>query len=230
MQLKIDEKCQQNWEEMGLISNQEKFCELCAKSVHDLDNYSFKELKTFMKSNSSACVKIERRNLNQFNSFENSQSISHQTKKWFQLSSLLGFLSFSSITNAQGIKENDSIVLKGVINDVNDFPEADVFVNLKGSEFTVYTDENGEFELKIPKNESNYELEFGIVKENKQSFTVINSVASELIVIKSNYNMSDEAFPLIGEVAIVKHYKRKVFFRKVGRTIAWPFKQVASVF
>jgi hypothetical protein len=82
MQLKIEEKCQQNWGEMQDVASQQKFCELCSKCVHDLDHYSFKELKTFLNDNSSACVKIGTRNLEQFNSYQASKSISNQSKRW----------------------------------------------------------------------------------------------------------------------------------------------------
>ena len=63
MQLQIDKKCSQNWAEMQSVEAQQKFCELCSKCVHDLDYYSFKELKTFLKDNPTAGVKINTRNL-----------------------------------------------------------------------------------------------------------------------------------------------------------------------
>ena len=63
MQLKVEEKCKQNWNEMSDANEHQKFCEVCAKCVHDLDHYSFKELKTFLKDNPTACVKIKTRNL-----------------------------------------------------------------------------------------------------------------------------------------------------------------------
>ncbi|MEG0984374.1 MAG: hypothetical protein RSF29_13200, partial [Algoriella sp.] len=107
MQLKIEEKCKQNWAEMQDVATQQKFCELCSKCVHDLDNYSFKELKTFLNKNPTVCVKIKTRNLEQFNSYETSHSVVNQSKKWVKLSSLAGFLSFATIAKAQ--TENDSI-------------------------------------------------------------------------------------------------------------------------
>lgn len=225
MQIKVEEKCLQDWQKMSLVNEQEKYCELCTKCVHDLDSYSFKELKNFLENNSSACIKIERKNLNQFNSFESSKSLSNQTKKWFQISSFIGFLSFTSITKAQERVENDSIILRGVINDVNNFPEADVFINLKGKKWGTYTDENGKFELKIPKSDSDYQLEFGNFEDDKQLFNVVNSSAEQLISLKhdSEYNY------IVGEV-VIKNYKRKRFFRNLGRTIAWPIKQIASIF
>ncbi len=68
MHLQIDKKCNQNWNEMKDADSQQKFCDVCSKCVHDLDHYSFKELKTFLNDNPTACVKIKTRNLEQFNS------------------------------------------------------------------------------------------------------------------------------------------------------------------
>lgn len=169
MQLKIVEKCKQNWAIMQDVATQQRFCELCSKCVHDLDNYSFKELKTFLNKNPTACVKIKTRNLEQFNSYEASKSISNQSKKWVKLSSLAGFLSFATIVKAQ--TENDSIVVQGIINDDNGFPEHDIPVNLKNSQNIVYTNENGEFKIKIPINQDSYTLEYDNYGVKEFTFT-----------------------------------------------------------
>ncbi|MDM1298963.1 hypothetical protein HXZ94_10695 [Empedobacter falsenii] len=223
MQLQIDKKCNQNWDEMTDANAQQKFCDVCSKCVHDLDHYSFKELKTFLNDNPTACVKIKTRNLEQFNSYEASKSISNQSKRWLQLSSLAGFLSFSTITKAQ--TESDSIAIQGIINDNNNFPVSDAEVNLKNSNKIVYTDDNGKFELKVPKGQSNYEIEYKeFVGDNIQSFSFINPEICQ--VIKSKEQTSEIT---LGAVAYTT-YKQKNILRKVGRTISWPFRQIGKLF
>ncbi|MFV0184459.1 hypothetical protein OBK25_07010 [Empedobacter falsenii] len=215
MELQIEKKCKQNWMEMNSVSDQQKFCEVCSKRVHDLDHYSFKELKTFLNENPTACVKIKTRNLEQFNSYEASHSIANQSKKWLQFSSLVGFLSFSTLAKAQ--TENDSIVVQGIINDGNGFPEYDIPVNLKNSKNIVYTNENGEFKIKVPINQDSYTLEydsFGI-----KEFTFINPSVCQNI-------KTEIGDVLLGEVV----YLKKSFFRKIGQGITWPFRQIGKLF
>ncbi|MGV0923619.1 hypothetical protein [Empedobacter tilapiae] len=216
MQLQIDKKCNQNWDEMKDSDSQQKFCDVCSKCVHDLDHYSFKELKTFLNDNPTACIKIKTRNLEQFNSYEASKSISNQSKRWLQLSSLVGFLSFSTITEAQ--TENDSIIVQGIINDGNGFPESDVPVNLKNSENIVYTNENGEFKIKVPINQDSYTLEYDSygIKE----FTFTNPSICQNI-------KTETGDVLIGEVV---YYKKSDFIKKIGRTISWPFRRIGKFF
>ncbi|UWX67013.1 carboxypeptidase-like regulatory domain-containing protein [Empedobacter stercoris] len=216
MELQIEKKCKQNWMEMNSVSDQQKFCEVCSKRVHDLDHYSFKELKTFLNDNPAACVKIKTRNLEQFNSYEASHSIANQSKKWLQFSSLVGFLSFSTLAKAQ--TENDSIVVQGIINDGNGFPEYDIPVNLKNSKNIVYTNENGEFKIKVPKNQDSYTLEYGSfgIKE----FTFTNPSVCQNI-------KTETGDVLLGEVV---YHKKSLFFRKIGRTITWPFRQIGKIF
>ena len=218
MQLKIEEKCKQNWAEMQDVATQQKFCELCSKCVHDLDNYSFKELKTFLNKNPTACVKIKTRNLEQFNSYETSHSVVTQSKKWVKLSSLAGFLSFATIAKAQ--TENDSIVVQGIINDDNGFPEHDIPVNLKNSKNIVYTNENGEFKIKVPINQDSYTLEYD--NYGVKEFTFTNPSVCQNI-------KTETGDVLLGEV-ITKHYKRNRITGNIGRTIAWPFKQIGKMF
>ncbi|WP_314243594.1 hypothetical protein [Empedobacter tilapiae] len=216
MQLQIDKKCNQNWDEMKDSDSQQKFCDVCSKCVHDLDHYSFKELKIFLNDNPTACIKIKTRNLEQFNSYEASKSISNQSKRWLQLSSLVGFLSFSTITEAQ--TENDSIIVQGIINDGNGFPESDVPVNLKNSENIVYTNENGEFKIKVPINQDSYTLEYDSygIKE----FTFTNPSICQNI-------KTETGDVLIGEVV---YYKKSDFIKKIGRTISWPFRRIGKFF
>ncbi|HBX61522.1 hypothetical protein [Empedobacter sp.] len=216
MQLQIDKKCNQNWNEMKDAESQQKFCDVCSKCVHNLDHYSFKELKTFLNDNPTACVKIKTRNLEQFNSYEASKSISNQSKRWLQLSSLVGFLSFSTITKAQ--TENDSIVVQGIINDGNGFPEYDIPVNLKNSKKIVYTNENGEFKIKVPINQDSYTLEYDSygIKE----FTFTNPSICQNI-------KTETGDVLLGEVV---YYRKSHFIKKVGRTISWPFRQIGKLF
>lgn len=218
MQLQIDKKCNQNWNEMADANAQQKFCDICSKCVHDLDHYSFKELKTFLNDNPTACVKIKTRNLEQFNSYEASKSISNQSKRWLQLSSLVGFLSFSTITKAQ--TENDSIIVQGIINDGNGFPEYDIPVNLKNSKNIVYTNENGEFKIKVPINQDFYTLEYDSygIKE----FTFTNSSICQ--------NIKTETGDIVLGAAVVSYYKSPTILRKVGRTISWPFRQIGKLF
>ncbi|WP_333660465.1 TonB-dependent receptor plug domain-containing protein, partial [Chishuiella changwenlii] len=52
--------------------------------------------------------------------------------------SLLAFLGFGTLVFAQ---------TKGTVNDENGFPEADVEVTVKGTNKTVFTDENGSFDI-----------------------------------------------------------------------------------
>ncbi len=52
--------------------------------------------------------------------------------------SLFAFLGFAAFSYGQ---------TKGIINDGNGFPEADVQIRIKGSDKVAYTDENGEFDI-----------------------------------------------------------------------------------
>lgn len=220
MQLQIEKKCKQNWMEMNSVSDQQKFCEVCSKCVHDLDHYSFKELKTFLNENPTACVKIKTRNLEQFNSYEASHSIANQSKKWLQFSSLVGFLSFSTLAKAQ--TENDSIVVQGIINDNNGFPLVDAEVNLKNSNKIVYTDENGKFELKALKGQSTYEIEYYYVGIEKQVFVIDNPSVCQIITDKQEVNYLELGGPVI--------FRKRTIVGRTIRTITWPFRQIGKLF
>lgn len=223
MQLQIDKKCNQNWNEMADANAQQKFCDICSKCVHDLDHYSFKELKTFLNDNPTACVKIKTRNLEQFNSYEASKSISNQSKRWLQLSSLVGFLSFSTITKAQ--TENDSIIVQGLLYDTNGFPISDAEIKLKESNKISVTNQDGKFELKVPKGQSNYEIEYKEYSVDKiQSFTFSNPEVCQKII------SNNEASEVTLGATVVSYYKSPTILRKVGRTITWPFRQIGKLF
>ncbi|WP_413533487.1 hypothetical protein [Empedobacter brevis] len=220
MQLQINKKCNQNWDEMKDADSQQKFCDVCSKCVHDLDHYSFKELKSFLNDNPAVCVKIKTRNLEQFNSYEASKSISNQSKRWLQLSSLVGFLSFSTITKAQ--IENDSIVIHVIVIDSYGFLAADAEVNLKNSNQIVYTDENGKFELKALKNQSNYEIEYSYLGDEKQLFVTEDPTFCRIILNENEMNN-------LVEVGL-SVYKKTTFLDKTLRTIFWPFRQIGKLF
>lgn len=220
MQLQIDKKCNQNWDEMKDSDSQQKFCDVCSKCVHDLDHYSFKELKIFLNDNPTACIKIKTRNLEQFNSYEASKSISNQSKRWLQLSSLVGFLSFSTITEAQ--TENDSIIVQGVINDNYNFPVADAEVNLKNSNKIVYTDENGKFELKALKNQSYYEIEYSYLGSEKQLFVIEDTTVCKIIINEKEMNNIELGGPII--------FRKRTIVGKTLRKISWPFRQIGKLF
>ncbi len=120
------------------------------------------------------------------------------------------------MTKAQ--TENDSIVVQGIINDGNGFPESDVPVNLKNSKNIVYTNENGEFKIKVPINQDSYTLEYDSygIKE----FTFTNPSICQNI-------KTETGDVLIGEVV---YYKKSDFIKKIGRTISWPFRRIGKLF
>lgn len=216
MQLQIQEKCKQNWIEMSDVNTHQKFCDVCSKCVHDLDHYSFKELKTFLNENPTACVKIKTRNLEQFNSYEASKLITNQSKRWLQFSSLAGFLSFSTLVKAQ--TDNDSIDVHGIIYDYDGFPGYDIPVNLKNSKNIVYTNDNGEFKIKVPMNQDSYTLEYD--SNGIKEFIFTNPFVCQNI-------KTETGDVVLGEVV---YHKKSLFLRKLGRIISWPFKQIGKIF
>ena len=77
----------------------------------------------------------------------------------------------------------------------------------------------------MPKGQSIYEIEYKEFKgDETQYFSFSNPEKCQTIISR---NQTNEI--LLGTVVYTTN-KPKNFYKKVGRTIAWPFKQIGKIF
>ena len=96
---------------------------------------------------------------------------------------------------------------------------------MKESNKISVTNQDGKFELKVPKGQSNYEIEYKEYSVDKmQTFTFSNPEVCQKI--RSNNETSEVTLG----AAVVSYYKSPTILRKVGRTISWPFRQIGLLF
>ena len=175
MRVNIPKPCFENWEQMIVTSDASRFCASCQKCVVDFTNLSDKEiLQKINVANGNVCGR--------FSSFQLERVLEAQTYKprnyWtaffsLALTSVLGLQNTMQAKVALKMKtenssriidsipknttetfKRDSIVIKGVIWDsTRNGPLCHHSIFVKDFEIGTQTDSEGNFELKINRNQ-----------------------------------------------------------------------------
>lgn len=176
--LKIDQKCNENWQNME-PNKEGKFCELCSKSVVDFTVLTKKEiLQKLQVSNGSICARVRRSQLrtplfevDKSNHYRlpysrvaagimlaaSIASIQSCEVNPIQIGSEISLVESSEISNSklqnENGKDDSSISFTGKILSEKNAPinNAKVsYVTINGF-YTDFTDESGKFTIEIPK-------------------------------------------------------------------------------
>lgn len=127
---------------------------------------------------------------------------------------------------------SDSIQINGVYRDVDGFAMADYDVKIYDSNISTKTDDNGKFTLKIP-----IEIKDRVYLEYKDFNQVIYKLKVDDFQKELRLRMYEN--PVVKKSYVTtsdgpRNYnfivKEKSFFRKIGRTISWPFRQIWKLF
>jgi len=171
--ISINNPCAENWSNMQAGTG-ERFCDSCQKSVTDFTQFSDRDLQDwFAKNESQSCGRFKPEQINRLINVKSNFSIG-RFKPGLIATSLVAFLSFPKVGNAInkswpthqteakkfGLEkiasplENDSITVKGkVINSEESLPIVGGSVRIKGTTVTTVTDKEGNFELKVSRNQ-----------------------------------------------------------------------------
>ena len=200
--IRIPQPCHKKWNDLyGTIHT--KYCSSCDKNVYNLDQKINNQIYDLMKTEGKVCGRITENK-----SYQNQFSVS--------IKNLFIFLFFT--TNVFG--QQDSIQIRGVVNDLNGMPIVDTKVSLKNFPIESFSNENGEFKLYVPKNLKTYIL---IAKESENQFEITykeEDLSQELIIPLGNHEDV-----IIGEI----NYK-PTFKQRVINTITWPYRKIRSTF
>ena len=116
--------------------------------------------------------------------------------------------------------QQDSIQINGKVKDVNGFPIMDSKITLKNFPIESYSNENGEFELNVPKNLKTYVLE---IKNPENQIEILyneNDLTQQLIIPIENPEKL-----ILGEIIYKPTFKQRVI-----HTITWPYRKIRSTF
>jgi CarboxypepD_reg-like domain len=172
--IQVSSPCQEQWEGMQPHING-KFCGSCQKSVVDFTHFSDRDLYNwFIKNQNKSCGRLKPEQLDRLINVKPGYTFS-RFKPSLIATSLMAFLSFPKFSNAKVIKtpfnqtdryhsnvsfEKKTEVLadtlktiKGRVIDKDDkqpLPSVSIMVNQRLA--FAFTDQNGNFEIKLPAN------------------------------------------------------------------------------
>ncbi|RZL30932.1 MAG: carboxypeptidase-like regulatory domain-containing protein [Pedobacter sp.] len=200
----INNPCNEKW--LSMQGDQSgRFCSSCQKSVTDFTRFSDSDLKLwFAKNENTGCGRFNPDQINRLINTKSSLSLL-RLKPGLIAASLLAFLSFPKLANAVNKShhtyqtdakkfrvdkkvlpsEKKLITIKGrVIDSDENLPLAGGSVRVKGTTIATVADKEGNFELKVDKNDfkNNLVLEFTAVGFESRSFKV-NLKKTETITV-----------------------------------------------
>ena len=200
--IEIPRPCHKNWNNLG-GNDRAKYCSLCKKHVYNLDQLSENQVLKLVKREGKLCGKMVVKH----------QSVSPVTRLRLLM---VGFGLF--VTNVFG--QHDSIQIKGRVSDANGFPIMDSKITLKDFPIESFSNENGEFELKVPKNLKTYVL---IAKESENRIEILykeEELSQEIII-----PLEHPEDLILGEIIYKPTFKQRVI-----NTITWPYRKIRSTF
>lgn len=200
--IQIPNPCSKNWNDLK-GNDRAKHCSLCNKHVYNLEQLSENQVLKLVKREGKVCGKMVVKN----------QSVSSVTRLRLLM---VGFGLF--VTNVFG--QQDSIHIKGRVSDANGFPIMDSKITLKDFPIESFSNENGEFELKVPKNLKTYVL---IAKESENRIEILykeEGLSQEIIIPLEH---PDDL--ILGEIIYKPTFKQRVI-----NTITWPYRKIRSTF
>lgn len=239
----IPKPCSENWDAMQELEKS-RFCATCQKCVIDFTILSDNEiLKIINTKNANICGRFNEKQINRVLKTPNTYNIRY-TKTFFSLT-LASFLGFQNNIHAKPFLKthieqlskkdekalnkksnptdsivNEEIILKGrLIDDDTQEPLVGGAIIIKGGKIGAITDENGKFELKIPKQDKNNKtiLFASFTGYNSQEIQYDGNTHSNDLEIKLKTSWLGEVV-VVGGVGAIKYpflYKIKYKFRNL---------------
>jgi hypothetical protein len=228
-EIKIGFRCHEEWSKMN-VSNSERHCELCNKSVFDFSNLSIEEIFKFLRERKGdkTCGKFDTYQLSQLNKSINNNSNSSFIKPYIFGASITTFLACNTskkICDTNHLYENskfevvseivhpdstNTILIKGQIFDETNQPLIGANFYLYNSKIGCSTDLNGKFELKVNKDE---------IKSETASVEYVGYEILEIPLIDIRNRQIKismvESGALLGEVVIIKQPIHKRFWQGI---------------
>lgn len=198
----IPKPCTQNWSSL-IGSDQKKYCALCQKNIYNLNKQSDEAIRHVLTVEKKVCGMIQKE--------YNHSSVKDKLKYWIWGVGLLVVPVFG---------QHDSLTIRGIINDGNGIPVMDSHIALKGHAIETFSNENGEFQLKVPNDLKTYIL---VAKDNEYQ-TEIQFKEEELSKVVRIPLQQHEEF-IIGEVIYKPTFKQRVI-----HTITWPYRKIRKTF
>lgn len=206
----INNPCNEKWLNMQ-ADRSGRFCGSCQKSVTDFTQFSDSDLKSWFTNNqNTGCGRFNPEQINRLIDVKANFSVK-QFKPSLIAASLMAFLSFPKLANAVNKShhtyqsdakkspidkkvspsEKELITIKGrVIDSDESLPLVGGSIRVKGTTITTVADKEGNFELKVDKNDfkNNLVLEFTAVGFESQSFKVnVKKTETITVVLKMKY-------------------------------------------
>ena len=206
----INNPCNEKW--LSMQADQSgRFCSSCRKSVTDFTQFSDSDLKLWFTNNqNTGCGRFNPEQINRLIDVKANFSI-RQFKPSMIAAWMIAFLSFPKLGNAIGksyatyqtdekkyktekrtaLSAKELITIKGrVIDSDESLPLVGGSIRVKGTTITTVADKEGNFELKVDKNDfkNNLVLEFTAVGFESQSFKVnVKKTETITVVLKMKY-------------------------------------------
>lgn len=221
-EIKIPTSCNENWNKMT-PTEKGAFCKRCEKEVLDFTNLSDYQLVQLLESNTKLCGKFKPEQLNK-------EIASVKNNYYPQLGALLGVSALlaiaapvyaqNNVTNTIKIEQqkeiNNTTVKSKVLKDsiqvsgqvfYEEVPLEGVNIIVKGSNYGTQTDANGNFSLKIHKEQNGKYpvLEIFYIGFESQQIKVKHSTGFQKIQMK-------EDMVVLGMVIV----KKRNIFNRIG--------------
>lgn len=201
--IRIPQPCFKKWEDLE-GTDQTKYCDLCDKNIYNLKHLDYYQIQDLFEREGKLCGMISKEK--------------NDNRSRYSLKNAIILMVFLA-TNLFG--QQDSIQVNGIVRDSNGFPIMNSKISLKNFPIESITDENGRFNLSVPKDLKTYTL---IANENGNQIEILykeEELYQDLILPIEN----PEDF-IIGEVI----YTKPTFKRKVINTITWPYRKIRKTF
>jgi len=231
MKISIPQPCHENWNEM-LPEEKGRFCLSCQKCVLDFTQLSDEEIITNIPK-SNQCGRFSNQQLERINQRLKEKNQIH-LPRIFRYSAFIAGLGLSGSIVAQEKEKieiidnniidipnliSDSILLKKQVIDIYGIPLSDVSVQLKNSKLEAFTDEDGFFELLIPKNEETI-IAITDYMGDHQEFKLLEIKEKEII-----FDTKEIELFRVGGIIFERSFTGKIF-----HTLSWPFRQIGKLF
>lgn len=229
MRLSIPTPCSQPWHKMQPAENG-RFCDACQKKVVDFTEFTDKELINFFnKTNNNICGRFQHTQLdkklvvNKCHSVKTSWltvmlstiAISTTVPTMASAKKALQEQSFWKTTSNDVVSIRDTV--KGRVIGRDSLPIVGASVMIQQSTIGTVTDENGNFELKIPDSLQSFTTKLVISSVGYNSDTV--SINPNVVNVKIQLVMLDLA--LSGEVCVVAGgaFVKRNFWQRIKKAL-----------
>lgn len=225
--ISIPKPCHENWEGMTAV-DKGKFCASCQKKVHDFTNASDREIVIAFKQNQNLCGRFLTTQLHRDLVMPEKKSsawlattaaivslIGIGTQESFAQGKPLAIQTDKKVLGDTLAVAKEEIEVTGSVSDeIGPLPGANVFI--KGSDFKVFCDINGNFTIKAKKNDI---LVTTYVGYNDSETKILNGDYLK-ITLKENSN-TIERVEMLGGIFV----KKRTFFGRIFHSIGNWFRK-----